>query len=145
VKKFLIQKVYDQNSIVDLERDVSEMFVGVEGVPEEYEIEVLIRFHTDEVIKILPETAHILDELEEAIRNFGEYTFTDKGPTEVMDIDSIVSRLRARSPEIVATVISQLMEDDDIFANTLGEFLAEELQDWDDLWAVPLMQEIFHE
>lgn len=148
MKKVLIQRVYDQNSIVDLDRDVSEMFDDAGGVcmPEEFEVEVTIVLHTGKVPHILPDTARILDELHDAIRDFGEYTFGDKGPSEVMDIDGIVCRLQERSPEIVATIINELMntkDEEHYGATILGEWLADSLEDWEELWAVPLMQEIF--
>lgn len=145
MKKVLIQKVYDQNSIVDLDRDVSEMFddAGGVGMPEEFEVEVTITLKIGDGASILPDTARILDEMNEAIRDFGEYTFGDKGPHEVMDFDAIISRLIARPPEVVAAIISELMDSKEYGADILAESLSDSMQDWDELWAVPLMQEIF--
>lgn len=50
----------------------------------------------------------IIKMMREAIRMFGEYTYDDKGPREVMPLDDICSRLRALGVDQAAKVLKDL-------------------------------------
>ena len=72
----------------------------------------------------------ILYEKKEAIRMFGEYTYHDKGPSEVMDIDSICMRLEIIGAKYASDVLIELNKKDSMLA---GHILGA-LQEWDDLF-----------
>jgi hypothetical protein len=49
-----------------------------------------------------------IDSLKFAIKNFGEYTFFDKGPREVMDVRAISKYLSTLSPEDAGGYLERL-------------------------------------
>lgn len=78
--------------------------------------------------------AYISSELKTALLDFGIYTFNDKGPQEVMDIGTIISKLQTLSLKEIGIVIRILNEEHashemsgltdhllDIFGETLSE------------------------
>ena len=81
-----------------------------------------------------------LDELGIALEQFGTYTFGDKGPDEVMDIDALVEKFRQLDPATAGVTICKLAKSKKYQGR--GERVASEilcsLQEWDELWeAVP--------
>jgi len=52
----------------------------------------------------------IIQETEKALTRFGEYTFGDKGPDEVMNISTISRKLKSKSVKEVATVLTQVLD-----------------------------------
>lgn len=53
-------------------------------------------------------STEILEKLDEALKKFGTYSFDDKGPDEVMDIDSIVKQLKILTPEQAGSILKEV-------------------------------------
>ena len=72
-------------------------------------------------------------DIDEAFRQFGEYPYFDKGPSEVMDVDKWVDRLRELTAQEAGEILLELVDVADA-----GEMLASdilmEMQDWDELF-----------
>ncbi len=85
-----------------------------------------------------------LDELGIALKQFGTYQFSDKGPNEVMDVYSLVKEFRALDPETAGLTICRLAKSKKYEGRPVcvaSEILVE-MQDWDELWeAVPEVSE----
>ena len=86
-----------------------------------------------------PVAAQIMEELKEAIEEFGAYTFSDKGADEVMDMTTISSLFTNLTIEECATVISQVMdhyENKYIGEQMMGELVMclDHRADFDDLF-----------
>jgi hypothetical protein len=73
------------------------------------------------------------DELREALIAFGEYSYNDKGPAEVMDIDSLASAFRDAGPDAAVDAFRQILTDKD-HGESLASAILYELQDWTELW-----------
>lgn len=53
----------------------------------------------------------LIKELDYALTTFGEYSFHDKGPDEVMDINKIVRKVRGnRTIQEIATILTQFLD-----------------------------------
>ena len=81
----------------------------------------------------------IVNEVDEALKMFGTYTFSDKGPREVMDLDGIVDDMKQMHPEDAADVLCELLDmaQDDVNGDYLEHFVEAalvDLQDVDDGW-----------
>lgn len=94
---------------------------------------------------------NIQKERQEALDDFGAYTWGDRGADEVIDLKSIVKRLSKLSVSEIATIIVNLNysvkldEDKYEFADDLAEQLTgylEEYDFFDDLLKEPYMDEI---
>ena len=77
--------------------------------------------------------------LDEAFRQFGEYPFFDKGPTEVMDVGALVHPLRAMSPDDASACLEALLAAADRYrikraVPSLLSALLGEVEAWDALW-----------
>ncbi len=74
-----------------------------------------------------------------AFKQFGEYSFFDKGPQEVMDVGSLVEKYRTLSAEEAGAAILELAQSEK--HKGAGEILASSLlcdmQDWDELFEIP--------
>ena len=51
-----------------------------------------------------------MDDLDDALKTFGSYTFGDKGPHEVMDIDDIKNSLSKLTIKGIGEVLSQVLD-----------------------------------
>lgn len=75
----------------------------------------------------------MIQDIQVALDQFGEYQYMDKGPSEVMDVDRWVQQVRDMPVEVASDVLLQLAG-----TGYLGEMLASEillnLQDWDELF-----------
>jgi hypothetical protein len=60
------------------------------------------------------EATNIMKQIDDAIKDFGEYSFDDKGPWEVMDIKSIKKKLTGfpsnKSIKEIASVLSEILD-----------------------------------
>lgn len=74
--------------------------------------------------------------IKEALSDFGTYTFSDKGPEEVMDMNELERDLRARSAEDAAKLLVELNKGDD-YAQYVATGLLVRMQDWDALFEQP--------
>jgi hypothetical protein len=61
-------------------------------------------------IKASPIAHDIMKGIDDALIQFGQYTFDDKGPYEVMDIGTFVYKLKSMSVKEVATILSQVLD-----------------------------------
>jgi len=80
-----------------------------------------------------PLVERALCEMNDAIKDFGEYTYGDKGPYEVMDIDSLALDFRAFEPDAAAEALVELSKVNDN-AESLASCLTGHLQEWDELF-----------
>jgi hypothetical protein len=85
-----------------------------------------------------------LADLGEALEQFGTYQFSDKGPSEVMNIDALVKKFRKLDPATAGVTICKLAKSKKYQGRP--EYVASEIlcgmQDWDELWdAVPEVSE----
>lgn len=53
---------------------------------------------------------YIMSEIDKAIKKFGEYSFDDKGPWEVMNFDSIVKDLKDKSMKEIGFILSEVLD-----------------------------------
>lgn len=86
-----------------------------------------------------------IEAMKTALHDFGYHTFGDKGPGEVMDIDMLATKLREYSPQEAGDALLQLTRtswQDDV-TSSLAWFIAMELQDWDELFDHPNVDEFF--
>lgn len=52
----------------------------------------------------------IMSKIDKAIEMFGSYSFDDKGPWEVMDINSIKKNLSTKSIKEIAAILSEILD-----------------------------------
>jgi hypothetical protein len=90
-------------------------------------------------------TKECLTELGIALKRFGTYSFDDKGPSEVMDIDSLLEKFRAMPVEKAAEVLVELAasREHDGRGMWLASTLVGEMEDWDELFEQPGIEEIY--
>ena len=77
----------------------------------------------------------MIAEIKTALRQFGEYTFHDKGPSEVMNLHDIANRLRAMpvadAVQALESVVAARPEEGERF---VSELMVGSLEDWDELF-----------
>ena len=90
-------------------------------------------------------TNECLTELGLALKQFGTYSFDDKGPHEVMDIDPLLSKFRVLPATEAARVLVELSESHEHSGrgNYLASALVGEMEDWDELFEQPGIEEIY--
>ena len=90
-------------------------------------------------------TKECLTELGLALKLFGTYSFDDKGPHEVMDIAALGEKFRAAPAEKAAEVLVELAAspEHDGRGNWLASTLVGEMEDWDELFEQPGIEEIY--
>jgi hypothetical protein len=71
--------------------------------------------------------------LKVAIKKFGEYTFFDKGPDEVMNIHAMAKNFRSVSPDHAVETFKDILKDEN-YGRKLVSAILVHLQDWDELW-----------
>ena len=77
----------------------------------------------------------ILQELRDALEQFGTYTFDDKGAQEVMDFYSITSSLRKLPADMVGKILKEVGEGgEDGRAESLRDQIYGEFQEMPDDW-----------
>jgi hypothetical protein len=81
--------------------------------------------------------AGIIEQLESALKQFGEYSFDDKGPDEVMDTDAIRSQIDALPAEEAAAVLQALCDHSERGIELAGSLLnmMDSTEMDDDRWA----------
>jgi len=75
------------------------------------------------------EAIEIINKLDKAIQKFGTYSYDDKGPYEVMNIDAIVKNLQGKPVKEIGKILSEVLDNYPVYgrASTLvnciiGEF-----------------------
>lgn len=81
----------------------------------------------------------IIKQMKKAIKSFGEYSFEDKGPSEVMDLDPIIESLKSETPGTAKSIIEEVYNHDR-FGAILAAELVINLDDTDEEWWDSLMQ-----
>jgi len=81
----------------------------------------------------LPIVEQMLAAIEVALKQFGEYTYLDKGPGEVMDVDMYVEVVGKMSPDEVADSLIRLAETSQ-YGAALASAILMDLQHWDELF-----------
>lgn len=77
----------------------------------------------------------INDNMLEGIRQFGEYTFYDKGPEEIMDMDKCNSMLRNCSPSDAMETLKKLENIiDEKYCQDMLECIVCSNDSWDEFW-----------
>lgn len=64
-------------------------------------------------IKSDPIAFDIMEEIDDALIQFGHYTFSDKGPWEVMDISTLVHKLKSKPVSEIANILTQVLDNYD--------------------------------
>ncbi len=75
----------------------------------------------------------IIKQLKTALKKFGEYSFLDKGPSEVMFVDPIVAELKKMSAADAGRVLKEVAgahEHGQFLANHLVSCLDGQPEDW---------------
>lgn len=93
-----------------------------------------------------PLTRKLLAELAAALRKFGNYSFDDKGPAEVMDIAPLVNDLRGLPAAEAAQVLRELAlsrASGRDRPRSLATHLVGEMEHWEDLFAQPGINNIY--
>lgn len=77
-----------------------------------------------------------LAKIEEALKLFGVYTYIDKGPYEVMDVQELANDFRQLPAEETAQIYKEMWEDKslDNCVPYLVESLIGSMEDWDELF-----------
>lgn len=68
-----------------------------------------------------------------AHKQFGEYTFGDKGPHEVMDIDDLARKFRAAGVDASIEAFKHILKSKK-HGEQLASAIVGQLEDWDELW-----------
>jgi flagellar motor switch protein FliG len=68
-----------------------------------------------------PISHDIMEEIDDALIQFGHYTFSDKGPWEVMDISTLVQKLKTKTAKEVGEILSQVLDNYEKFSSS-GEY-----------------------
>ena len=79
----------------------------------------------------------IIKQLHSAIKEFGEYSFFDKGPDEVINIDSIITELEDFPLIEIGGIFSEILNEEKKYGLNLVVFLIGSLghrDDFDDLF-----------
>jgi len=80
---------------------------------------------------------HCLAAIKEAVRQFGSYTYDDKGPREVMEVEEFVHKFRTLDPVIAGNTLLHLAKRNGRAEMLVSDILCN-LQEWDELFeAVP--------
>lgn len=61
-------------------------------------------------LNVSSEALEIMTELVSALKEFGAYSLEDRGPNEVMDINSIVRRLSNKSIVEIANILTEILD-----------------------------------
>jgi len=61
-------------------------------------------------VNISHEAIEIISMLDKAIQKFGTYSYDDKGPYEVMNIDAIVKNLQGKPVKEIGKILSEVLD-----------------------------------
>ena len=81
----------------------------------------------------------IMEEIDQALKQFGEYTYGDKGAWEVMDVEKIAERLKDMSAEEILSTLGEVEKNHRWPQPFLSDLIVS-LQDWMD----PKAEELFN-
>lgn len=75
----------------------------------------------------------VLHDLKIGLEKFGTYTFFDKGPEEVMNIDAWADKFKTQSIDYVAETLKDILKDEEYGPRLVSSILMC-LEEWDELW-----------
>lgn len=81
----------------------------------------------------------ILDQLQKAVKKFGEYSLHDKGASEIMDIDPIVNFLQTLPPEQARQILEEVHDNSENGA-VLARDLVSDLDSTPNYWFTTLLE-----
>jgi len=81
----------------------------------------------------------IIKKMNQAIKQFGEYSFQDKGASEVMDLESIANALKLETTENTKSILEDIYHHSENGKQLAGE-LVNSIDDADDDWWDSIMQ-----
>lgn len=87
----------------------------------------------------------ILSELGIALKQFGTYSFDDKGPSEVMDIPDLARKLRCLDSDVAAKIIIEVSKSKKYKGRgyTVAQTLVQYLENWDELFLNDDIKELY--
>jgi hypothetical protein len=93
-----------------------------------------------------PITAEEIKKLiKEAVKTFGSYSYKDKGPREVMDIDSIVDRFQFMEAEDVVVILFEVRKVKDYGEDFVREILVslQEVKKMDQMYSDERISDLY--
>lgn len=78
-------------------------------------------------IKASPIAFDIMKEIDDALIQFGHYTFSDKGPHEVMSISTYSHKLKSKPVKEVAVILTQVLDNYESYSSVGNYTHAEDL------------------
>lgn len=87
-----------------------------------------------------------VQEIDEAVKSFGTYSYNDKSPNEVMFVEPLVKEIRVLNPKDAASVLRSVALSIGLSVNpaALSEAIVLDLQDWDELFEQPGVEELLN-
>ena len=82
----------------------------LKDVPTEILLSEIEKRKTKQYSSVSELAIDIMNQIDEAIKLFGNYSFDDKGPYEVMDIKSIKNKLSKKSIKEIASILSEILD-----------------------------------
>lgn len=89
-------------------------------------------------------TQDFLNQLGQALTQFGTYSFDDKGADEVVDTNEMVESLRKLKVDDAVLVLAELSQSKDYAGrgSSLASSLVESMQDWDELFEFDIIDDL---
>ena len=75
----------------------------------------------------------MIEDISIALRRFGEYTYCDKGPREVMDLDHWVDRIHELPVDLAQKILLQVAANSRSGEQLVSDILIQS-QEWDELF-----------
>lgn len=82
----------------------------------------------------------ILDELQSALKEFGTYSFDDKGPDEVMNLLPIITELKSLTAKQAGLILKEVASSKNERGKRLAESLVSDLDRMPDEWFDELLE-----
>lgn len=86
----------------------------------------------------------IVQQIKDALRDFGVYTYHDKGAHEVMDLNSITNELKQMSAEQIIAILEEV-DKADVDSSRCIEGIVESLDSWEGEEAEKFFDSLFVE
>lgn len=87
-----------------------------------------------------------IDDINKALRQFGEYTYYDKGADEVFDVDALVAELRPLSGDEIGQILADVLTYEHgrpLVSSVLSALDGVEDEKWDAIMAYEGMEELY--
>lgn len=93
-----------------------------------------------------PKAIKVVDDINVALRQFGEYTYYDKGAEEVFDVDALVAELRPLSGDEIGQILADVLTYEHgkpVVSSVLSALDGVEDEKWDAIMAYEGMEELY--